>query len=166
MLVLLLRILIDQPVFIRSLVVLKFAALDCSIWTHYCALPKLLMLKVTFKLLTVLIHLPAFTVSLVVEELALVEEIAAIILAISFFDPKKIELVLLLNLAYPDLLEQLVVIFVTENKALAKVDNLLILIGQDRKYLRILHDLEIVFEVEFVLVAEFLKIHFIFHVLI
>lgn len=112
---------IHKFIFISSIIVGELTSLDSAIGTHYGTVHELFTLEIAVKLLPMLVYLSALSMTLIVQKLALVKKIAPVIFSVSFFDTKKIKFIFLLYLPNSDLLKQLVVIFITKNKAFTEI---------------------------------------------
>lgn len=104
MLLLVGRLLDHKLVFIGLLIILELTLFHCPVGSKDLSFLELFVLELAIKLLAVLVHLLTFTVTLIVEELAVVEEVAAIVLSIAFFYSEKVKLFFLLDLSDTDLL--------------------------------------------------------------
>ena len=112
---------IHKFIFVSSIIVGELTSLDSPIGTHYGTVHELFTLEIPVKLLPMLVYLSALSMTLIVQKLALVKKIAPVIFSVSFFDTKKIKFIFLLYLPNSDLLKQLVVIFITKNKAFTEI---------------------------------------------
>ena len=112
---------IHKFIFVSSIIVGELTSLDSPIGTHYRTVHELFTLEIPVKLLPMLVYLSALSMTLIVQKLALVKKIAPVIFSVSFFDTKKIKFIFLLYLPNSDLLKQLVVIFITKNKAFTEI---------------------------------------------
>ena len=64
---------LNQDILIRTLVVLEVTLFNLAIGSQYLAMFELFVLEVTFKQLPMLVHLLTKAMSLIVDELAMVE---------------------------------------------------------------------------------------------